>query len=257
MNRNNSERPGLCRTKFGSIWRSIQFKRLDILGAQFQLKYTKSGSFKTNLGAVFSTILVLIVLLAAVSTTLKFISTKDPEVSISTIYTPLAPKFDLAKEKIFVPFTIHADKGLLTSPKNPDGAEKFVTVIGFIIKETFDQQTGEVIFNHTKIIRYKPCQKLDRESRWFLDMFKWHNTSHGLITSFGLCPEITKDTQDYFVQSKILDPPHYTLNIYVYPCSFPDASQCGDLDQIKYKKVIHGNIKKAIMLLIWRIQLVL
>ena len=219
MNRKNSERQSLCMGKFANLWRSIEFKRLDILGAEFQLKYTKNGSFKTNLGAVFSTILVLVVILAAVSTTLKFISTKDPEVSISTIYIPLAPKFDLAKENIIIPFTINTNQGPLTTPRDPYGAEKYVTVIGFILKETVDNQTGGPINNHTLTIRYKPCSQLDSTSIWFLQNFMWHQKSHDLVMNFGLCPEITKETKEYLVQSKILDPPHHSLKIYIFPCS--------------------------------------
>ena len=224
---------------------SLKFKQLDILGAEFQLKYTKEGSFQTNLGAVFSLILVLTVLLAAYVTTQNFISTQSPEVSISTKYSLKSPKFDLVKENIIIPLTIATNMGPLTSKANPNGVNKYATIIGFIQKNLVNEQTGREERRNVLVIRYKPCHQIEQKISWFLDLFKGHKRSYDLIQNFGLCPEITKESKDYFVDSKFQDPPSYQLRVFIFPCSLPDASQCEDLSQIKDKTAVIGIVKKG------------
>ena len=240
-NKNPKFPPSGLTSRFGSI----EFKQLDILGSEFQLKYTKHGSFKTNLGAVFSIILVFIVILASVVTILDFTSTNSPRVSISTKYSPLTPKFNLTKEKIVVPLSISTQSGPLTTINNPEGANKFVTIIGFIKREVVSDQTAQRKREYILTIKYKPCRSLDEDTGWFLDAFSWHQRTYDLIDNFGLCPVISKDDQNYLVQSKLQDPPTVFLEIFIFPCSLPDASQCGDLSQLKDKQVVSGIINKG------------
>ena len=190
-----------------STWRSsIQFKQLEILGTEFQLKYTKDGSFKTNLGAFFSITLVFIVILASIVTILDFMSTKSPRVSISTEYLPEVPRFNLTKEKIVVPLSVVTQTGPLSSIKNPEGANKFVTIIGFIKKESISDETAISQTEYILTIEYKPWRMLDEDTGWFMDVFEVHKTTYDLIQNFGLCPVINKNNKDYLIQSKLQDP---------------------------------------------------
>ena len=226
-----------------SLTQFLHPRNLDFLGSEFQLKYTKNGRYQTKLGGLISVFVLLFMTVVTYTTLKDFMSTKAPAATISTVYSPDAPYFDLYNEEIFFHFAFR-DKGRLEMvSRDTSTVERFITIKGFIQKDQIDKQTGLTKSEYTLSLNYKPCRLV--QDRKAVDFFQWHKETAALIHQFGLCPELEGAQDEYFVNSKMTDPPSYQLRLFVFPCSLPNSDDCASLSEFKGLELIQSNTKKA------------
>ena len=226
-----------------SIAQRLNPKRLDFIGSEFQLNYTKNGRYQTKLGGLISLLVVIFMLMVVYSTFKTFLSTNAPVATISTVYSKIAPKFDLYKEQIFFHFAFR-NKGIVERVKDSmHGVDRFITVKGYILSDMTDSATGRRRPVYTLTLNYKPCGLV--KDRSVVDYFQWHQQTAELVDNFGLCPELEGGQEKYFVQSKMQEPPSHALRIFVFPCSLPNKEDCAPLSEFKGLELIQTNTKKA------------
>ena len=222
----------------------FSLKRLDVLGSEFQLKYSDSDKFQTSFGGCLSLIIIITVILASFTTTRNLISTTSPAVSVSYNTSNTVPKFDLYQNEIFIVFATSIDGG--RSPLPPQDVSKYLTIKGFI--ETYDVSSDNNRYKRINFaeIDYIPCSQLKDKKP--ITALVDNEVSHRVLLGSYLCPELDGLAEKYFVQSQFQDPPNFYLTLRVYPCSLADRSQCASPSQFKSKNflIYFSNVEKSI-----------
>ena len=233
----------VLRKKKETFSQRFNIKKLDFIGSEFQLKYTKNGRYQTKLGGCLSLSLATLVTLALVATVKKFFEISSPEVSVSTKYLKEIPKFDLFKEEIFFHLSFFNEHITMVRPKTADLYKQFITVKSFLKRSELNWDTGNIEASYPQQFDYVNCRHV--RNKQVLESLRWHENSLNMVDNFGLCPELENKTDQYFVQSKLQDPPFYSLVLYIYPCSLKNSKNCADLNDFKNAQVPFTLTKKG------------
>ena len=229
--------------KKSSIGQLLSIKRLDFLGSEFQLKYSDSDRFQTSFGGILSLFIIIMVMLAGIVTVRNLLSTTSPSVYVSYNTSPKVPKIDLYENDIFIAFSILINGGNIA--EHPKTLQKYVTIKAYI--ETFDvnyEPGGEYkVVNHAEI-DYVPCSEL--KDKRPLETLIDNDISKTVVLGAFVCPELHNLSQKYFVQSNFQNPPNYVMNIYVYPCSLSDRSQCASDAELRDFILFYSNVEKTL-----------
>ena len=221
----------------------LSIKKWDFLGSEFQLKYSDSDRFQTTYGGCLSLFVIIMVTLASIVTVRNLFSTTSPSVYVSSTTSDKVPKIDLYENDIFMAFSAILNGG--TATENPKTLAKYLTIKGFV--ETFEadfQQGTEYKLVNLAEINYVPCSELQdkRPLKSLID----NNISETVILSSFVCPELQNLTDKYFVESRFQDPPNYFFNIYIYPCSLPDQSQCASEAELNKFNLVFSSVENTI-----------
>lgn len=210
-------------------------KNYDILGDNYKLKFGADENFKSIVGGLISLGVLGAIAASFFLSTMKLNSSESPNISISSDFSPIYPKFDLFEDKIFLIF------GLVMRQVDIIPAEelkRYISVRGEVNQYKLNGGTTESI--PLLYFDYFPCKELDQD--FIKELYKDNPQDYALIYNFGICPNITKD-DTYYVQSKVTSPPSVGCKIEIMPCSLPDPSECADSvewGEIKYSWIYKG-----------------
>ena len=218
-------------------------KNLDFIGTQLQLKYSSNGRYQTKIGGLISLMITIGVAGVVYTSVRNLLSTDSPVTSISTVYSKSAPRFDLFKEEIFFHFGFKNDGKIDVVKNGMDNVNRFITLKGFILSDQINNANGLRETKYTLNIDFKPCS--DVVDKKVIEYFQWHEGAREIADRFAICPELANGQDKYFVKSKDQEPPVYTLVIFVFPCSLPNASDCAPLSEFKGTELLHTNTQKA------------
>ena len=199
-----------------------QPQKADVLGAEFQIKYTKeSERFQTTLGGCISCLVFLLIGIAILVVARRFFDTSSPSVTISTKFLPKAPKTNFYEEEIFYVFSFF--KNFVGLP--PTEIQKYITIRLEVLKYVLSGANIGIEFE--SIFNYVPCTQL-KEKMWLENFRKpGFETIMGYAYGFGVCPDITSaDKEKYFAEGKFENPPYNQVRIAVYPCSLQNPADC-------------------------------
>ena len=220
--------------------RVLHPKHLDMIGSELKFKYRSQERFKTGLGGCLTLLIIIAVLAALLSTIQSLILSPQPEVSISTKYSKKAPKIDLFDEEISLGLAMSDP---LKGVRNHSLSTKYITVKAYMESLSTDLRTGAPIRTKTVDIPYKPCSEIRQKK--LLKPFLQDKLTKQLSLMFGLCPEVAGIEESYFIQNKIQDPPMYSLNIFIYPCSLEKKEDCASLEEIARTNLYFTTLIKA------------
>ena len=187
-------------------------KRYDYMGSEFKLFFAESETYQTSFGGVLSSILFLVLTAFFVYEIIQLLDTTGPDVSIA-IASDIRPKrIDLKKNNFGMAFAIMIEDKIIRAEEIP----RYVHIVSRI--EQMGEPTAEDRFETKALetINYMPCKLINGSS--FLDEFKEDLKSMRMMAKYGVCPNITNETQNFYIESRFQDPPFTTYKIYVYPC---------------------------------------
>ena len=61
----------------------------------------------------------------------------------------------------------------------------------------------------------------------------------------GQCPDLTGGLEKYFIQSKLQNPPSYSLHLNIFPCTLPSAADCASPSEFKGAEIYGTNTRRA------------
>ena len=197
--------------------------RFDIMGSQFKLKFSTSDTYKTRLGGFLSLSYYSALLVSFIIIMISYTNTTNPEVTIKTKSQNKPQKLDLVKHKFFTGLFLTVENKFIRSDK----IAQYIHIVGRVERmgrikandNTFD-------LNPVKIISFVPCSSLTDLT--FLDDYKNDKESLDLLDMYGICPNISEQTKDFWVESRLQSSRFTTYNVYIYPCIKTD--QNGDFD---------------------------
>ena len=187
------------------------------------------------------TLMVIIVIMAALYSTIEdLIFSPKPEVSISTKYFEKHPKVNLYDEELGLGLAVVDQiKGTLQLEQ----VARITTIKAYIELTTIDLETGAPNLERALEIPYKPCGQV-KDQRLIKHFFKDERIKQ-ISMIYGICPELTGIAEKYFIESKTLDPPMYSLSVYLYPCSLPNRQDCASIQDISRTQIYFTSMKKA------------
>src|SRR5689334_11428547 len=81
-------------------------KKIDIFGQSITLMFNKNHKFKTNLGGVFTILMILIIVALAFNAGQELVYKEKPKVTITNIYSPISPLIQIEDEVLLFAFQI-------------------------------------------------------------------------------------------------------------------------------------------------------
>ena len=170
-------------------------------------------------------------------------STDSPVATVSTVYSRKAPHFDLLKQKVFFHYAFFNQGRTYSTFQGKNLIDRFVTIKGFLAFDQGIHQRGERKLSYEFELDFKPYSQLVDTT--ILEEILEHKESMDLVQALGLCPELANAKDKYFVQSKLQDPPSYSIRLFVFPCSLPNAEDCASASEFKGTQLLHTNTRKG------------
>ena len=226
-----------------TILQKLNPKNLDFIGAEFQLNFTKNGRYQTKVGGLISTLVTIVLSLVVYSSIRELLSTDSPIATVSQVYTRKAPKFDLLKQKLFIHFGFLNGGAALNVKTQLHEINRFVTIKGFVAHQKPVGAQGLRPREYSFELKYKPCYLVNDQT--VIEDIQWHDETKILMDNYGLCPEMEDAEGKYFVKNKFQDSPNFTIMLFIYPCSLPNAADCASIDEFKGSQLIHTNTRKG------------
>ena len=200
------------------------FKKIDIFGTNYQMKYKRMERFQTAIGGLVSILVIALIIFTTTIFFRNYIDTTKPDINMSTSIEARAPKrhlFDLV-----YPTGI----GLYLSPDRMIPAtqmQRFVTPMAFVYEMNTNNlgATGEVTFDAIEIIQFKPC--VDVEDTTLTADFR--NPLTDTLTQFTdlylACMDVKKK-EELFTISNAMAPPYRFVQTKIFPCMMPNPADC-------------------------------
>ena len=215
--------------------------KLDILGKEFQFKYSNSSEkYQTLPGGILSVICVGAILIILVSSFLNMIDRGSPEVSVSTQTLPVPPEFDLYNQSLLSPLSLSTFSQVLP----PSEVMKYVTPRLIVEVLQVNPGNGLPVYSHQANIPLVPCTEV--ADKTIMESFRKANQrSFQMANNFGLCPDTQLFDKRFNASGRFETPPFKTVHLVILPCSLPDRTQCKAPADLKGLTISHVISKKA------------
>ena len=212
-----SQQPKNCQK---AVFLEEGIKNLDIMGEEYQLRYTKrGGKYQTKLGGCVSIIVTILALVLLVFVSTQLFDTTSPVVTTSRELSSSSQSFNIVGQDLFSGFALSFKEFLET---------KFVDLITMkmqLMRKSFDPRTNTTKTEPIKTIRYVSCSQASDQS--IIDLLK--KLVNDLNLNQYLCPVFNEVDNNVTLRS---DPQNFSstyLSLKIYPCSLPDPSQCSPI----------------------------
>ena len=206
------------------VFESNGIKNLDIMGERFKLHYTKSvKQFRTRVGGC-STILVVILSLAALVLIFsQYFDTSSPIVTTVHELSRSAQSINIYGKDLFPGITV-----AFMNVFEPLKMNNFITIQGQVVKKTFNPATNKTEIDLSKKYSYIPCSEVDQSE----PVVAFQRSLADAHLSILLCPHFREVDNEVIISS---DPENLSsayLSLKVYPCSLPDKNECFPMQKV-------------------------
>ena len=221
--------------KLGDYW----VKNLDIMGEKFKFQYTRAEkAFKTRLGGIVTLIVGFISFLALIFFSFQYFDTTSPVVTTTRELSRSPQSINLYGQNMFLPVSVSQNRN-----SEPLKMNNFITVIGRIMKKSFDPQTNSTKTTISKQFNYVPCPEVT-EDQSLLDLAARLGDNADL--RIYLCPNFKEINNDVTIS---YDPENLSssyISIKVYPCILPDLRDCYPPEKVFGAEYSYGLVSQLI-----------
>lgn len=219
-------------------------KKLDILGANYELKYKEHTRFQTRLGGVFTIIAAIAIGISTFAFLRNFFDTTKPNVSVSTKIDNIIPKRNLYDQVFPLGVGMFVNPSTIVQVKD---FPKYITPLIFVFELNIEKvDSGIMTFDVVDMISMTACNTIEDKTlvRDFLeakneDTRKW-------ISEFFLCADVKNGT-NYYVIGNTLQPPYRIVQLGIYPCSLEDTTQCMPEAVLTWSNVGFGMVQNSFL----------
>lgn len=204
-------------------------ENFDSMGTPFSLNYIDSPSFNTFVGGCLSIFCSFISIVVLVYLLIQFIDPTNVELTISEITSPKFPTYNIYDyKKLF--FFVHANANRVMLKGKGEDFQNFFTVIAKAKHTYIDYSLDPPVLTHEiTTYQHKNCTEVDPA---IFDTFAVTETIKFWVLRGGICPDII-DSKKFLVGGTALENNLRSIQIYVYPCSLSNPSQCAVPSQLK------------------------
>lgn len=204
-------------------------KQLDIYGQNYNFKYKGNEKYKTACGGVVSLFVILSVISTTVTFILNYLDTTKPDISSSTRIEERAPKRDLYSSNYGFALGVYVNPSDLIPIQN---ITKFVTPMIFVLEmNTNDVSSSKLTFDIVEMIQFKPCIQLEDKTLSDIFLKTTDEEINKFVNEYLVCPDI-KRPKEFYVEAKPYSPPFRIIQLYMFPCSLVNQSECEPIERL-------------------------
>ena len=205
-------------------------KKIDFLGEQTQFEVDGNNRYQTVMGAVCSLIIILFITFASLFFLERIINTKSPDINTVNIKEAETRYIDLRKANFYTGIMATGSAGGIVP------IDTILTMKGKITRKNFIE-TDEGIFSHVEFddfpLEAKPCKEFQEFYSYVQAIGKLGLTLFENGTCF-----IPSEGQIYAMNGTLISKSEYNLELTIYPCSLPLATDCQPAHVVNQATVI-------------------